>query len=136
MQGKEKNIIQFGDLINAFVVKLSNWKRKVQKGNLAMFSNLADISELDEALKTDVPQYLENLESEFKSYFPEAIGDDLFLARNPFRLSPEKVEDELQDQLTDLKNDSNFRDLFESLPVTEFWLSVALSYPQISTIAL
>ena len=136
MQGKEKNIIQFVDLINAFVVKLSNWRRKVQKGNFAMFSNLTDISELDEALKTDVAQHLEILESEFKSYLPKAIGDDLSLARNPFRLSPEKVENELQDQLIELKNDLNCRDLFESFPVTEFWLSVALSYPQISTIAL
>ena len=46
------------------------------------------------------------------------------------------VEDELQDQLIDLKNDSNCRDLFKTLPVTEFWLSVALSYPEISKVAL
>ena len=101
-----------------------------------MFSNLADISELDEALKTNVAQHLENLESEFKSYFPKAVGDDLFLARNPFRLFPEKVKDELQDQLINLKNDSSCRDLFESLPVTKLWLSLASSYPQISKIAL
>ena len=121
MQGKEKNIIQIVDLINAYVKKLSNWRSKVQNGNFAMLSNPADIFELDEALKTDVAQHLENLESEFKSYFPEAVGDDLSLARNPFRLSPEKVKDELQDQLIDLKNDSSRRDLFESLPVTKFW---------------
>ena len=35
-------------------------------GNLAMFRYLADISELNEALKTDVAQDLENLENEFK----------------------------------------------------------------------
>ena len=101
-----------------------------------MFSNLADIFESDETLKTNVAQHLENLESEFKSYFPEAVGDDLSLARNPFRLSPEKVKDELQDQLIDLKNDSSCRDLFEFLPVTKFWLSLASSHPQISKIAL
>ena len=101
-----------------------------------MFSNLADIFESDETLKTNVAQHLENLESEFKSYFPEAVGDGLSLARNPFRLSPEKVKDELQDQLIDLKNDSSRRDLFESLPVTKFWLSLASSHPQISKIAL
>ena len=78
-----------------------------------MFSNLADISELDEALKTDVAQHLENMESEFKSYFREAVEDDLFLARNSFRLSPEKVKDELQDL--------SCRDLFESFPATKFW---------------
>ena len=100
------------DLINAYVEKLSNWRRKVQNGNFAMFSNLADISKLDEALKTDVAQHLENLEGEFKSYFSEAVGDDLSLARNPFQLSPEKVKDELQDQLIDLKNDSSSRDIF------------------------
>ena len=135
MQRKEKNIIQFVALINAFEEKLSNWGRKVQNGNLAMFSNLADFSELDEALKTDIAQHFENLESKFKSYFPEAVGDDLSLARNPFRLSPEKVKDELQDQLIDLKNVSSSRDLFESFPVTEFCI-VASSYPQISKITL
>ena len=121
MQGKEKNIVQLVDLINAFVEKLSNWRHKVRNGNLAMFSDLADIFELDEALiKTDVAQDLKSLESEFKSYFSEAVGDDLSLARNPFRLSPEKVKDKLQDQLIDLKKGSSCRDLFESFPVTEF----------------
>ena len=51
---------------------------------------------------------------------PEVRGDDLSLARNPFWLSPENVEDQLQDQLIDLKNDSSCRDLFQTLPVTEF----------------
>ena len=53
MQGK-KNIIHFVDLINAFIKKLSNWRRKVQKGNFSMFSSLADISKLDDELKTNV----------------------------------------------------------------------------------
>ena len=46
------------------------------------------------------------------------------------------MEDELQDQLIDLKNDSSCRDLFETLPLTEFWLSVASSYPEISKTVL
>ena len=66
MQEKEKNMIQFVDLINLFLEKLSNWRRKVQNGDLAMFRNLDDISELDKALKTDVAIHLENLESVFK----------------------------------------------------------------------
>ena len=120
MQGKEKNIIQHMDLINAFVEKLANWRRKAQNGNFAMFNNLSDISELNDELKTNIVQHLKELESEFKSYFPEISADDLLLARNPFRVSPENVKDELQDQLIDLKNDSSCRDLFETLPLTEF----------------
>ena len=77
-----------------------------------------------------------NWKANLNIIFPEVSGDDLSLARNPFRLSPENVEDELQDQLIDLKNDSSYRDLFETLRVTEFWLSVASSYPEISKIAL
>ena len=53
-----------------------------------------------------------------------------------FRLSSEKVEDELQDQFIDMKNDSSCQDLFEAFPVTDFWLRAALSNPEISKTAL
>ena len=71
MQGKEKNIIPFVDLINGFIEKLSNWRRKVQKGNFAMFTSLADISHLNDELKTNVAQHLEKLECEFRSNLVE-----------------------------------------------------------------
>ena len=136
MQEKEKNIVHVVDLINGFIAKLSNWRRKVQKGNFAMFASLADISHLDDELKTNVAQHLEKLECESRSYFPELSRDDLTLARNPFRLSSEKVEDELQDQFIDMKNDSSSQDVFEAFPVTDFWLRMASSYPEISKTAL
>ena len=90
MQDKEKNIIHFVGLINGFIEKLSNWRRKVQKGNFAMFTSLADISRSDDELKTNVAQHLEKLKCQFRSYFSELSRDDLSLARNPFRLSPRK----------------------------------------------
>ena len=83
-QEKEKNIIQNMDLINAFVEKLANWRRKAQNGNFAMFNNLSDIFELNNELKTKIVQHLKELESEFNSYFREVSADDLSLARNPF----------------------------------------------------
>ena len=97
MQGKEKKITQNMDLINAFVEKLANWRRKAQNSNFATFNNLFDIFELNDELKTNIVQHLKDRESEFKSHFPEVSGDDLSLARNPFWLSPENVENELQD---------------------------------------
>ena len=136
MQGKEKNITHFVDLINGFIEKLSNWRRNVKKGNFAMFTGLADISHLDDELKTNVAQHLEKLECEFRSYFPELSRDDQSLARNPFRLSSEKVEDKLQDQFIDMKNDSCTQDVFEAFPVMDFWLRMASSYPEISKTAL
>ena len=135
MQGKEKNIIHFVDLINGFIKKLSNWRHKVQKGHFAMFTGLADISHLNNELKTNIAQHLEKLDCEFRSYFPKLSRDDLSLARNSFQLSSEKVEDKLQDQFIDMKNDSSSQDVFEAFPVTDFLLRMALSYPEISKTA-
>ena len=101
-----------------------------------MFTSLADIYHLDDEQKTNVAQYLEKLECEFKKYFPEHSRDDLSLARNMFRLSSEKVEDELQNQFIDMKNDSSSQDEFEAFPVTDFWLKMASSYTDISKTAL
>ena len=94
-----------------------------------MFSALADISNLDDELKTNVVQHHQKLECEFKTYFSEISRDDLSLARNPFRLSSEKVEDKLLDQFIDMENDSSCQDMFEAFPVTDFWLRIVLSYP-------
>ena len=121
MKGKENSIIHFVDLINPFIEKLSNWRRKVQKGNFSMFSSLTDVSNLDDKLKANVVQHLEKLECKFKIYFPEISKDDVSLARNPFRLSSEKVEDKLQNKFIDMKNDSSCQDVFEAFPVTNFW---------------
>ena len=49
-----------------------------------MFSSLADISNLDNELKTNVAQHLEKMECEFKTYFPEISRDDLSLAKIRF----------------------------------------------------
>ena len=65
-----------------------------------------------------------------------SFRDDLSLARDPFRLSSEKVEDKLQDQFIDVKNDSSSQDVFEAFPVTDFWLRMASWYPEISKTAL
>ena len=70
MQGKEKYYSLCG-LINGFVEKLSNWRRKVLKGNFAMFTSLADISYLKDELKINVAQHLEKLECEFTSNLAE-----------------------------------------------------------------
>jgi len=46
MQVKAKDIIKFADFTNAFVEKLSNWKREVEKSNFDMFHSLACLCEL------------------------------------------------------------------------------------------
>ena len=132
MQGKGKKIIQFVDFTGAFVEKLGNWKRKVKNGNFDMFHSFTCLSDTDDEIKDKVADHLGTLQTEFKSYFLELSHDAFTLVRNPFRVAIEQVDDEFQDELIDLRNDSSCLDLFEDVSVTEFWIQVSSSYPQIS----
>ena len=38
-----------------------------------------------------------------------------------FSIQIEKVRDDLQDELIDLRNDSGCKDMFENLSICEFW---------------
>ena len=100
-----------------------------------MFTSLADISNLDDELKTNVVQHLEKLECELKSYFSEFTKDSLSLERNSFWLSSEKVEDKLHNPFIDMKNDSSNQDVFEAFPVTDFLLRIASLDPVVSKTA-
>ena len=64
--------------------------------------------------------HLSNLQTEFKSYFLELGRDDSSLLRNPFLVSIEQVDEELQSELMDFKNDSSCGDLFKAFIATKF----------------
>ena len=87
-QGKNRNIIQLRDTLNAFFSKSQNWHRKVIQGNIAMFENsssaLKEDEQLDECLKTSITQHLQSLKTEFKRYFPELKEQEVAFVRNPF----------------------------------------------------
>ena len=107
-----------------------------------MFSSLTDIFDLDNELNTNVAQHLKKLECEFKSYFSELSRDDLSFARNLFRLSSEKIENKLQDHFIEKKHKMHLKliiscqDAFKAFLVIDFWLRIAVSYPEISKTAL
>ena len=132
MQGKEKDIIQLVDFTREFVEKLGNWKRKVKSSNFDRLHSYTCLSDVDDEIKDEVVDHLGTLQTELKSYFSELSRDAFTLVRNPLRVAIEEVDDELQGKLIDLRNDSGYRDLFEDVPVTEFWIQVSSSYPQIS----
>ena len=140
-QGKNTNIIQLRDSLNAFYSKLQNWRRKVVQGNIAMFENsssaLKEDEQLDERLKTSITQHLQSLETEFKRYFPELKEQEVAFVRNPFStaLDVSDILDELQDQFYDLHNNSSARDVFQEMELPRFWCSMSESYPQVSELA-
>ena len=138
MQRKDTSVLDFMDVLNAFVKKLDNWQRKVEKGNFAMFEALLSVVDgnLDRNLSSEIIAHLANLKTEFLRYFPEISNVDLELVRKPFSIPVEKIQDDLQDELIDLRNDSACKDMFDNLSICEFWARVCVLYPSVAKVCM
>ncbi|KAG8236589.1 hypothetical protein J437_LFUL016941, partial [Ladona fulva] len=99
VQGKETHIIYFKDNIQAFILKLQNWRRKVNLGNFAMFEHLSTETEKSETgivdnLREEINNHLQAFEYEIQRYFPEFPEQEAALissgssSYNNRRLSP------------------------------------------------
>ena len=91
---------------------------------------------LNQNLSSAILAHLTNLKKEFLTYFPEISNVDLELVRKPFSIPLEKVCDDLQDELIDLRNDSGCKDMFDSLSVCEFWARVCASCPRVAKVCM
>ena len=96
-----------------------------------MFEALSSVVDgnLDQNLSSAILAHLTNLKKEFLTYFPEISNVDLELVRKPFSNLLEKVCDDLQNELIDLRNDSGCKDMFNSLSICEFWARVCCFVP-------
>ena len=86
LQGKGTTIIDFIDVLNAFVQKLQNWTRKAEMINFAMFEALSTVSsdDVNDALTSEILVHLTSLRKEFLKHFPEISESNLKLVRKPF----------------------------------------------------
>ena len=59
------------------------------------------------------------------------------MIRNLFNIKPKDLPDNIQEEVIELQNDSNFKDSFESgVNLEELWCRKAISYPNIRQAAL
>ena len=108
-----------------------------------MFEKLCGVTDesqiqLDQFLKDEITEHLQSLEKEFERYFPEPSQEQEALVRNPFctELDVSSIQDDIQDEFLDLRNDSSACDLFKVKSVTQFWCIMYQSYTKVSMIAL
>ena len=141
LQGPELNFITFKDSLCGFIAKLQNWRCKVNLGNIATFENLYDLHNSGngptEQLKSEISEHLHTLEKELDRYFPD-VAEESKLVTNPFplHLDTYEISDDLQDELLDMRNDSSARELFLEKSLSQFWVSMQLSYPKTGRAAL
>ena len=144
LQGKNKYIFDLNEKLNAFQMKLQNWKRKIENGNICMFEGLSVLVEkknieLDESIKGIIIEHLTAMESEFSHYFPELDDIEFKLLRNPFIVSPQTIPDKndrAQDELIELINDGSAKEVFEREELSTFWSLMKDSYPTLTKIVL
>ena len=143
LQGPGTNIptvIVHSDAINAFVIKLNLWRQRAKNNNFASFHRLTEITgdDFNKNLKEDIVSHLRNLQDEFERYFPEINTGSILMkvARNPFIHNAEDVPEAIQEEFTELTNDSFAKDEFHTCKLKEIWVKMQHCYPIIGIQAL
>ena len=141
------NIFVFEDKLRAFLCKIDLWIAKVEEKNFQSFPTLktladnGDYATVTDKVQHNVLSHLGTLKDEFARYFPEYGSSETQaikkLIRNPFIVKPKDLPDNIQEEVIELQNDSNFKDSFESgVNLEELWCKKAISYPNIRQAAL
>ena len=103
-----------------------------------MFDSLS--TEASDVINPDVASevviHLGCLHKEFLQYFPEISRDSIALVKNPFLVSVDEIDENLQDELIDLRNDSGCKDVFYHSSVTEFLAKMSSSYQNVAKVCL
>ena len=75
-----------------------------------------------------IQNHLLSLSQGLHYYFPDLSDLDCRFIRNPLKMDSRTLPDDLQAKFVHLVNDSTARDAFESLSLTSFWSTMAMSY--------
>ena len=122
------NRIDHYDSIRTFTKKFELWFRRVQRGNVASFSNLDVVFEknridLDAELKPKIEAHVQSLKQEIERYFPDLANTGLSewkLAKNPFRVEMGLPPYKIQEEFLELKCNSVAKDDFETKLLSDF----------------
>lgn len=91
-KGKDGTIIDYGNKVNGFVMKLEMWSGKIAKRKFNMFETLqnelhvtsqSDEVVTDDKLKLVVQEHLSALHQEMSVYFNDVISTDLKMIEKP-----------------------------------------------------
>lgn len=142
IQGPDTTIMDATEKLQAFLLKMSLWKIRIQNGIYANFQMLDEVlfengsrqdSLLLNNLKNEICEHLEVLQVSFEKYFNSDginIKDELWI-RNPFLCDIDCIDDMnlAKDELIDLKTKSLLKMDFDSKTLGEFWSSLREAYP-------
>ncbi|GLV40841.1 hypothetical protein CBL_10016 [Carabus blaptoides fortunei] len=135
-EGNNTTVFNLYNKIDAFKKKLILWNKRTQEDNYDMFDSLSDFinsEDLDvKCVNHIVCEHLQALSCAFNEYYPpeedRRIGNTWIM--NPFiDQKTNRLNDFEQEKLIELSSDLMLKTVFESVPVTQFWIKVKTEYP-------
>ncbi|XP_067947419.1 protein FAM200A-like [Watersipora subatra] len=122
MQGRDRNVLNVTDSINAFKDKLKLWVERLATGNVKVsfpvLHSLVDKKAPSTSLLTDIKHHLNSLIAEFEIYFPKLdtrAEQYISLTRDGFRRNVHAIPEQLQENFLELTNYSALKDDFKEL---------------------
>ncbi|UYV83979.1 hypothetical protein LAZ67_X000772 [Cordylochernes scorpioides] len=135
LQGAQENIITISTKLKAFKEKLSLWNLNIAKEN-CIFSDGSRES-IKIYYQKEVEETLTLLSASFDKCFPYLDVEKMEWVVNPFmHCEIQHLEEEMQENLIDLKNDLVFKRLFTEKELSEFWLCLNSKFPKLSNAAI
>ncbi|UYV67081.1 hypothetical protein LAZ67_4003837 [Cordylochernes scorpioides] len=136
LQGAQENIITISTKLKVFKEKLSLWNLNIAKENFASFPMVQE-NPSKSIIKKEVEETLTLLSASFDKYFPYLDVEKMEWVVNPFmHCEIQHLEEEMQENLIDLKNDLVFKRLFTEKELSEFWLCLNSKFPKLSNAAI
>ncbi|XP_067950356.1 zinc finger BED domain-containing protein 5-like [Watersipora subatra] len=143
IQGRDRNVSNVTDSINAFKDKLKLWVERLATLNVRVsfpvLHSLVDKKAHSASLLTDIKHHLNSLIAEFERYFPKLDSRTeqlMSLTRDPFRRNVHEIPEQLQEEFLKLTNNSALKDDFKELSIEHFWVPAQRLYPNISLAAI
>uniref|UniRef100_A0A3Q2NXH9 HAT C-terminal dimerisation domain-containing protein n=1 Tax=Fundulus heteroclitus TaxID=8078 RepID=A0A3Q2NXH9_FUNHE len=144
MQGRNTYAFSCMTGWKALSKKIRKWKERVGEGIFSMFPSvdeLGDSAVLSPPVTHVILAHLESIHGQFRNYFSKADfwRRDKTWIQFPFRDNTADgalltVTEE--DQLIELSTDSTFRNIYETKPLTQFWISCHKDFPQLAAKAM
>ncbi|XP_067940181.1 protein FAM200B-like [Watersipora subatra] len=142
MQGRDRNVLNVTDSIDAFKDKLKLWVERLATGNVRVsfpvLHSLVDKKAPSASLLTDIKHYLNSLIAEFERYFPKLdprTEQLMSLTRDPFRCNVHEIPEQLEEEFLELTNNFALKDDFKELSIEHFWVQTQRLYPNIGLAA-
>ena len=141
-QGADKNVLDISNKITAFTKKLSLWKEDIANvsGGSQYFPFLSNLQKKSMILPSDLRsvfvQHLSKLELKFAHYFQEDLSSYEWIQDPYAQAIPSSFTEKEKEDYIDLTCDSSLKRKFNSVNLTNFWISLNDEYPALTKKAL